>query len=104
MANSSMFVRPRNTASAALESGDHGGVVRRPKVLEHARAAGGQLAFHAEQVFDGDGKSSEASDRLTGLAPAVHVGGLSECRFAIDAEKCLDLTVALADRDRDTLV
>ena len=70
-----------------LQSGDHGGVVGRAKVLQDPRPAGRRFALRAEHVFDRHGQPGQAAQWFTGRPAAIDSTRLGERRLGIDAQE-----------------
>ena len=79
-----MFVLPNRIAPAALQLGDHGGVVRRPKAAQHPAAAGRRLALDAEHVLDRDRHARQRPKHLARSSATVERAGLSQDSVGIE--------------------
>jgi hypothetical protein len=91
-----MLVLPRVTAPAAASFGDHGGVVRCFKVVEHLRAAAGADALGAEQVFVGNRRTKQGA-ALTIGPPCVSGFRLLERQVFGEADETVELRIELGD-------
>ena len=92
MANSSMLVFPRLTAPARMQFLHHVRVVGRDEVGEDLRAAGGEPAFGAEDVFERDGDTGQWL-RLSRRDALVRRPGLGQGYLRIQGDKGVELGV-----------
>ena len=97
MANSSMFVRPRNTASAARSFSIIVGIIRRAKVGQDFRRAGRQFAFGANQIFHRHRQATEQTNRLPFGPALVDRFGLPQGRIAVVPQKRFHFAIVFFD-------
>ncbi len=69
---------------------DHGGVVRRRKLLQHPRRTGRWFTDGTQVVLDRHGKTSQRSQRLASASAIVHFDCTGQCRLAVDAQESVD--------------
>ena len=102
MANSSMFVRPISTASAALSRAttvaSYGG--RKFSSIREAQVVSARVAEH---VLHRDRQARQRPERFAATALGVDRGGLGQSAVGVDAQEGADFAVVPVDAIEERL-